>query len=163
MKNEHFRFLNFTLLLGRWLTLLFCLLSLGCALPRIIVLDDPLSPGEHLNLGVAYEKKGEWDSSIAEYKAASDKIPIAYTYLGNVYFQKGDFKKAEEYYKKSIERDPADGDAYNNLAWLYYTKKENLGEAEGLALKALEVTPSKKDLYQDTLDKIRELKAGLHD
>ncbi len=140
-----------------------CLLTVGCALPRIIVLDDPLSPEEHLNLGVAYEKKGEWDGAIAEYKAASDKIPIAYTYLGNVYFQKGDFEKAEEYYRKSIEKDPADGDAYNNLAWLYYTKKENIDEAERLALKALEVTPSKKDLYQDTLDKIRKLKAGLQD
>ena len=50
-------------------------------------------------------------------------------------------------------------DAYNNLAWLYYTKKENLDEAESLAAKAIELNPEKRDVYQDTLDKIRESKS----
>ena len=36
----------------------------ACSLPRIIVLEDPLSPEEHLNLGVAYERKGELDGAI---------------------------------------------------------------------------------------------------
>jgi tetratricopeptide (TPR) repeat protein len=135
-----------------------CLLSVGCALPRIIVLEDPLSPEEHLNLGVTYEKKAEWDGAIAEYKAASDKLPIAYTYIGNVYFQKGDLENAETFYRKAIKKNPGNGDAYNNLAWLYYTKNKKLGEAEGLAMKALEINPSGGELYRDTLDKIRELR-----
>ena len=160
MRTEHFRFMNFTLPVARCLSLLLCLVSAGCALPRIIVLEDPLSPEEHLNLGVVYEKKAEWDSSIAEYKAASGKLPIAYTYIGNVYFQKGDLENAENYYRKAMKKDPGNGDAYNNLAWLYYTKRKNLDEAESLALKALEASPSNRDLYQDTLDKIRELKSG---
>ena len=134
------------------------LLFAGCSLPRIIVLEDPLSPEEHLNLGVAYEKKGEWESAIKEYEAASKKLPLAYTYLGNVYFQKNEFQVAEEYYRKAINKDPENADAYNNLAWLYFTKKEQLEEAEQLVLKAMELNPSKKDVYQDTLDQIRAVR-----
>jgi len=37
-------------------TILLAILLSGCALPRIIFLDDPLTPEEHINLGVAYEK-----------------------------------------------------------------------------------------------------------
>jgi len=131
------------------------LLLAGCSLPRIIVLEDPLSPEEHLSLGVAYERKGEWESAIKEYEAASRKLPMAYTYLGNVYFQKNEFQVAEEYYRKAINKDPENADAYNNLAWLYFTKKEQLEEAEQLALKAMELNPSKRDIYQDTLDQIK--------
>jgi tetratricopeptide (TPR) repeat protein len=137
-----------------------CLLIAGCSLPRIIVLDDPLSPEEHLNLGVTYERKGELDSAIKEYEAASKRLPMAYLYLGNVSFQKEDLDGAERYYRKALENDPGNADACNNLAWLYYTKKENLDEAQELALKALALNPSKKELYQDTLDRIRALKAS---
>ncbi len=133
----------------------------GCSLPRIIVLDDPLSPEEHLNLGVAYEKKGELDGAMKEYKAASAKLPVAYLYLGNVCLEKNELDKAEGYYRKAMAKMPGNGDAYNNLAWLYYTKKEKLDEAEGLALKAMTLNPSRKEIYQDTLDKIRALKAGV--
>lgn len=130
----------------------------GCSLPRIIVLDDPLTSEEHLHLGVAYEKRGELDPAIKEYKLAAKKLPLAYLYLGNVYFQKNELDEAEKYYKKTIKKDPRNADAYNNLAWLYYTKKENLEEAERLVLKALELNPSKGNIYRDTLEKIEELK-----
>ncbi len=138
--------------------MLVALLVTGCALPRIIVLDDPLSPEEHINLGVAYERNGELDNALKEYKGASKKNPAAYLYMGNVYFQKSEFSEAETAYKKAIKKDPLSADAYNNLAWLYYTKKEKLDEAEAFALKALELNPSKQDVYNDTLEKIRELK-----
>ncbi len=133
-----------------------CLAS--CALPRIFVLEDPLSPEEHLNLGVAYEMNGELVNALEEYKKASEKLPLAYTYMGNIYFQKGDFNNAEVYYKKAIEEEPNSADAYNNLAWLYYMEKKNLNDAEELVLKALQLNPSKQDIYQDTLEKIRDLK-----
>ena len=134
-----------------------CLFA-GCAMPRIIVLDDPLSPEEHINLGVAYEKRGELDSALKEYGEASKRLPVAYLYMGNVFLQKNEFGRAESYYKKAIEKDPRNADAYNNLAWLYFVKKENLEGAESLVLKAIELNPSKKEIYQDTLDRIRDLK-----
>ena len=130
----------------------------GCSLPRIIVLDDPLTPEEHLHLGVAYEKRGELDPAIKEYKLAAKKLPLAYLYLGNVYFQKNELDEAEKNYREAIRKDPQNADAYNNLAWLYYTKKENLEGAERLVLKALELNPSKGNIYRDTLGKIEELK-----
>ena len=144
---------------GLTLCISICLLFLtsSCSLPRIIVLDDPLSPEEHLNLGVAYEKKTEFVPAIEEYKKASKKIPRAYVYMGNVYFQLGELDKAERSYKTGIEKDPSLADAYNNLAWFYYTKKENLTEAEELASKAVEIDP-KNETYRDTLARIRELK-----
>jgi len=130
----------------------------GCSIPRIVILDDPLTPEEHINLGVAYEKNGELDDALKEYKLASKSLPLAYLYIGNVYYQKKDFDEAESAYQKAIDKDPLNADAHNNLAWLYYTKKEKLDEAEALALKAIELNPAKKDLYQDTLDKIRSAK-----
>jgi len=139
---------------------LHCWFLTGCALPRIIVLDDPLSPEEHINLGVAYENRGEFDSAIKEYEIASKNLPLAYVYLGNVSFQKNEFGDAEGYYRKAMEKDPKNADAYNNLAWLYYTEKERLGEAEALALKAGELNPAKREIYEDTLQKIRALKSA---
>ena len=136
-----------------------CMLFVACSLPQIIILDDPLTPEEHINLGVAYEKKGELDNALKEYRLASKKLPLAYLYMGNIYFQKNDFDEAQSAYRKAIKKDSQNADAHNNLAWLYYTKKENLTEAEELALKAIELNPSKKELYQDTLDKIRGVKS----
>ena len=134
------------------------LLLWGCSIPRIIILKDSLTPEEHLNLGVAYEKQGELDAAIKEYKLAAKNLPVGYLYLGNAHFQKRELGKAEKYYKKALEKEPGNADAHNNLAWLYYTKKENLDQAENLALKALELNPAKESIYRDTLDKIREMK-----
>ncbi len=133
-------------------------LSSGCTLPRIIVVKDPLTPEEHLNLGVAYEKSGEFDNAIKEYKLAAKKQPIAYLYLGNAHFQKMEWDQAEHHYKKAIETDPKNADAHNNLAWLYYSRGENLDDAERLAIEAINLNPSKGHVYRDTLDKIRQKK-----
>lgn len=141
-----------------WMGACSLLLFSGCSLPQMIIVKDPLSPEEHINLGVAYERQGELDHALKEYRLAAKKLPQANLYLGNVYFQKKDWEKAEESYKIAIEQNPREADAYNNLAWLYFTRRENLDQGENLALKAIELNPEKEPIYRDTLNKIREIK-----
>ena len=129
----------------------------GCTLPRIVVLKDPLTPKEHLNLGVTYEQQGEFAAAIQEYKLAAKHLPQAYLYLGNVAFRQQEWTQAERYYQKAIDKDPSLADAYNNLAWLYYTRREKLDKAERLARKALALGPAKGEIYRDTLERIRAL------
>lgn len=140
----------------RAIGLIMLAMTLSCSLPKIIVLQDPLTPEEHINLGVSYENKGELDAALKEYETASKKLPIAYLYIGNIYFQKNDFKNAEKNFKKAIKK-TEDSMAYNNLAWLYYTMNKNLEEAERLARKAVELSPQSQD-FTDTLNKIIERK-----
>ncbi len=133
------------------------------ALPRIIILHDPLSPEEHLDLGVAYERKGEYDAAMKQYREAAKKLPSAWVYMGNVSFEKGDIGAAQKYYKKAIDKDKNGPDAYNNLAWLYYTRKEKLDKAQMLAGKAVLLganNSAKEAVYKDTLDKIKALEAA---
>jgi tetratricopeptide (TPR) repeat protein len=140
---------------------LLCALCLSaCSLPNIFIIEDTLTPEEHLNLGVTYEKNGELENALKEYKSASNKLALAYVYMGNIYFQKHDYEEAEYNYKKAIKKDPQNADACNNLAWLYYLNLNKLDEAERLALKAIELNPAKKEIYIDTLKKIREVKRG---
>jgi tetratricopeptide (TPR) repeat protein len=139
--------------------LLLVLALSSCTFPKIAVLHDPLTPEEHINLGVSYEKKGELAPALEQYEAASRKLPVAYLYMGNVYFQNNDADHAEKAYKKVIER-AKDARAYNNLAWLYYTRGEHLEEAEKLAQKAVELSPESGD-FRDTLEKITEKRSSV--
>jgi tetratricopeptide (TPR) repeat protein len=134
---------------------LFFLTTASCTVPKIIVYNDPLSPEEHINLGLTYEKKGETDGAIEEYKKAAKDLPSAYLYLGNIYYEKGEYSMAEGYYRKAIRKKPDLADAYNNLAWMFYRSGTNLKEAEALSKKALELDLS-NDTYKDTFKAIGE-------
>jgi tetratricopeptide (TPR) repeat protein len=131
---------------------------LSCTLPKIAILHDPLTPEEHINLGVSYEKKGELDAALEQYQAASKKLAVAHLYTGNIYFQKNDATSAEQAYIRAIEK-TNDARAYNNLAWLYYTRGERLQEAERLARTAVALSPEAGD-FRDTLEKIIERRSS---
>ena len=130
-----------------------CLTTItACSLPGLVIPRDPLTAEEHLNLGVAYEKQGELDAALREYETASRELPLAYLHIGNTLFQKNDLKKAEKAYRKAIAK-TGDPRAYNNLAWLYYSSNQKLDQAEGLARKAVEISPGSQE-FQDTLEKV---------
>lgn len=93
----------------------------GCGkMPRVIVLNDPLTAEEHLELGVAYEHKGELDSAIREYEKALGKngeLFQARVNLGNARLAKREYGEAREEYRRALAIRPADPEATNNLAW----------------------------------------------
>jgi len=127
-------------------------------MPRIIVLRDHLTPEEQIDLGLSYESRGEYSPALEQYNLALKKLPIAFLYIGNLYFQKGEYEKAEAAYNNAIEK-TGDPRAYNNLAWLYYTAGREMKEAEELAEKAVSLSPESED-FKDTLNKIRRKRAG---
>lgn len=144
---------------ARWILLLFFIFALvRCGtVPRIVILQDPLSADEHLKLGLSYEAKGEFDLAISEYEAALKKggpISVIEGYLGNVYYSKKDFPAAKRAYRKSLHESPHNAPLLNNLASLYLIEKGDLKEAEALARQAIEIDPARRAYYLDTLGSI---------
>ncbi|SNZ10587.1 Tetratricopeptide repeat-containing protein [Persephonella hydrogeniphila] len=125
-------------------------------MPRIVILEDPLSAREHNNLGVAYEKKGKLELAEKEYRKAIKKDKnwdIPYFNLGNIYFKKKEYRKAEEYYRKAIQLNPKNSDAMNNLSYLLYLQGK-IDEAYRLIKRAISI--KFKPEYIDTLKEIEE-------
>ncbi len=101
--------------------LLLAVFLAGCGrVPKIIVLEDPLSAEEHVTLGVAYETKGELAAAAREYERAlkkDGKSVRARVNLGNVRLAEKKYSEAREEYAKALELRPGDPEATNNLAW----------------------------------------------
>ncbi|MBW1981178.1 MAG: tetratricopeptide repeat protein [Deltaproteobacteria bacterium] len=128
-------------------------------MPHLTIVDDPLSAEEHLKLGLAYEQKGDYHSAIREYTRAAREYPVAYLYMGNVYFLQENLPEAERHYRIAIQKLPDNPQPYNNLAWLYLSRRVKLEQAELLARKSVGLAPpDKKGVYLDTLEKILQLK-----
>lgn len=138
---------------------LFLSLAAGCSLPRIAIHDDPLSPEEHLQMGQANEARGEAEAAVREYRAAARHLPLARLFLGNALFGLGRLAEAEDAYRQAIRLLPDNAEAYNNLAWLLYTRREGLDEAERLALRATELAPERPE-FRDTLAQVRAARAA---
>ncbi|MDR3161553.1 MAG: tetratricopeptide repeat protein [Spirochaetaceae bacterium] len=73
-----------------------------------------------LYLGIAYQQLDRPDEAIAVFRkilprAGDETARIAFN-LGNVYYTKGDFETARQYYTQAIDADPAYGPAYLNRA-----------------------------------------------
>ena len=113
--------------------LLLLLLAGGCSrIPRIIVLEDPLTASEHVELGVADELKGELDLAQREYERAllkDRKFYRARLNLGNIFLAKKEYGKAHEEYLLALELQPGDAEATNNLSWAAIFSGEGIDEA----------------------------------
>jgi len=146
------------------LVVLVLCLTPACSLPRIYQYHDPLTPAEHLALGVSYETSGETELAIAEYKKtialAPDREGITATvFLGNVYAALDQFQTAEESYREALSLDAHHGQALNNLASILATQRIKLEEAEALARAALAEAGSgnnarQKGIYLETLGEV---------
>lgn len=127
-------------------------------MPKIIVLEDPLTAGEHVELGVAYERNGELDLARREYEAALRKDRNSFQArqnLGNVFLAKKEYGKARAEYLRALELRPGDPEATNNLAWAAIDSGEGIGDA----LKRMEAVVSapsgRRATLLDTLGVLR--------
>ena len=139
--------------------LLFLLLAGGCSrVPRIIVLSDPLTAAEHVELGVAYERKGEFDLARREYESAlrkDKKFYRARVNLGNVFLAKKEYGKAGEEYLRALEARPGDAEATNNLSWAAVLSGEGIVEALARMESVVSGPEGRRPAFLDTLGVLR--------
>jgi tetratricopeptide (TPR) repeat protein len=135
--------------------LLLCLA--GCSLPRVIVLNDPLDAREHNDLGVAYEASGEADLALREYQRAADldrQWDRPLLNRGNVLAGMQDWQEAAASYRAALRRNPANGEAMNNLAWVLL-QQGDLEQARLWAGRALDTAPD-NPAFRETLAEIEQ-------
>lgn len=139
--------------------LLAFLSAAGCGrVPKIIVLEDPLTAAEHVELGVAYERKGEIDLARREYEAALRKDRKAFQArfnLGNVFLAKKEYEKARAEYLLALEIRPGDPEAANNLAWCAILSGEGIDEALARMEGAVSGPGGRRPAFLDTLGVLR--------
>lgn len=136
------------------------LLLAGCSLPRVTVHEDPLTPAEHLTLGLAALSRGDPARAQEECEDAG-REPGALTCRADAAFLQGKPDRAEPLYRKALAADPRDHTALNNLAWLLFSQDKDLNEAEALASRAVSLAPAERAAdYADTLARIRTLRAA---
>jgi Flp pilus assembly protein TadD len=146
-------------LLAIMLALAALLLAAGCSrVPKIIVLEDPLTAEEHVDLGVAYERKGELDLARREYEMAlrkDGKYFQARVNLGNVHLAKKEYGKARGEYLRALELRPGDAEATNNLAWAAILSGEGIDEALSLMESVASRPEGRRATLLDTLGVLR--------
>ena len=141
------------------LLLLVLLVAGGCSrIPRVIVLEDPLNATEHVELGVAYERKGELDLARREYERALRKDRKSYrarVNLGNIFLAKKEYGKAREEYLAALELRPGDAEATNNLSWAAIFSGEGIDEALARMESVVSGPPLRRPELLDTLGVLR--------
>jgi Tfp pilus assembly protein PilF len=134
--------------------LLAVLILVGCAMPKIIVIDDPLTAQQHNDLGVAYEEKGNYPLAEKEYEKAIKKNRdwvIPYLNLGHLYYRQNRLDQAERALREGLRVKGDHPDLLNNLAWVLMEKGQ-LKEAQALIDKAIAIED--KEEYRDTREEI---------
>lgn len=130
--------------------LLSVLVLAACAMPKIVILEDPLTAQQHNDLGVAYEEKGDFALAGKEYEKALGKNRewvIPYLNLGHLYYRQGRLDEAENILREGLRAKGDHPDLLNNLAWVMMEKGE-LKNALYLVDKAIYL--DNKEEYRDT-------------
>ncbi|MBI5576508.1 MAG: tetratricopeptide repeat protein [Deltaproteobacteria bacterium] len=139
--------------------LLLLLAAAGCGrMPKVIVLEDPLTAAEHVELGVAYERKGELDLARREYETAlrkDRKLFLARFNLGNVFLAKKEYEKARAEYLLALGIKPGDPEAANNLAWCAILSGEGIDDALARMETAVAGPAGRRPVFLDTLGVLR--------
>jgi tetratricopeptide (TPR) repeat protein len=99
----------------------------------------------HMNLGAVYLELKSWDMAIPHFEATLEDIFYrtpegAYNNLGWAYYNKGEFQKALENYKKAVEINPRFAMAFNNMG-MTYDRAENAEKAVSAFKTAIGLVP----------------------
>ena len=138
------------------LAMLALVLMQACAMPKIVVFDDPLTAQQHNDLGVAYEEKDDFALAEKEYEKALKKNRewvIPYLNLGHLYYRQDKLDKAENILREGLRAKGDHPDLLNNLAWVLM-EKGRLEHARYLIDKAIAIED--KEEYRDTRREILE-------
>ncbi|MEK6680463.1 MAG: tetratricopeptide repeat protein, partial [Nitrospirota bacterium] len=118
---------------------------------KATIYTTPLSSVAHNNLGLEYNKRGEYIYAIVEYKKAIEASPSyshALSNLGDIYLKIGLIDEAIDLYKKAIEAEPDYTIAHNNIGFAYHEKglyEKALAEYK----KAIELNPRDPLFYNN--------------
>jgi len=126
----------------------------GCSFPKIIIIHDPLSAGEHTSLGTIYESQGKLELAEQQYRAAlaiDPKSAQTLLLLGDLSYRTQKYSEARSAYATLIELQPENGNVHNNLAQIYLEQNAGIDKAEELVRKALALSPAHRAYYLDTL------------
>jgi tetratricopeptide (TPR) repeat protein len=135
--------------------LLLLLVTAGCTMPRVIVLNDPLTVEQHNDLGVAYEQREEFDLALREYARAAKMSKTWARPLinrGNVQAGQGQWQEAAKSYRQALKREPAHAEGMNNLAWVLLQANRS-EDALRWAQQAVVARPE-EPVFLDTLAEI---------
>ncbi|MEK7841526.1 MAG: tetratricopeptide repeat protein, partial [Deltaproteobacteria bacterium] len=123
----------------------------------------------HTNLSAVYLIKKEWDLAITEARSAIADIfyatpELAYFNMGEAFYGKADYLKAEENFKKAIELNPRYWVAYNDLG-LTYMKMNKYKQASDILKLAINNVPNYIDAHYNlglVLIKLKDKKDALN-
>lgn len=117
----------------------------------LAVLDTPTAKEEdlveaHLTIGVGLKTLKNLDGAVKEYEEIlkiNEKHSIALNNLAQIYLEREDYPKAEEYFKKLIVASPTWFQAYTDLADLYRAYlPEKKKEIPGIIQQGLKESPN---------------------
>lgn len=103
----------------------------------------------HLRIGETYRRKGDGEAAIAWLTRASELLPdqaVVRGTLALVLDACGEKEEAERAYRATLELDPDNAIAMNNLAFLLAERGGDLDQALGLARRAGELMPLDADV-----------------
>lgn len=125
--------------------------------PRLVTYSDPLTAEERATLGAIYEREGDHERALQEYRAALKKDPqnlVALTGLGNIALHNQNPRLAIRYYREALKLDPDNIAILNNLA-LAYLEAENQKKAIEAAERAAALDQGRDPRVIETLARAR--------
>ena len=102
-----------------------------------------------MRIGETYRRKGDAGAAVASLTRASELLPDQPVVLGTlalVLDGSGKKEEAEQAYRGTLQLDPDNATAMNNLAFLLAERGEDLDQALGFARRARELMPEDPDM-----------------